>query len=155
MKKPASLHTVLEVGELRRSQALQALAQVQGEQRHAEQQMALLSNYGDEAQARWSQRASQGVSPALLHAHRAFMARIDHAQQFQQGVLERLAQRIEHCRRDVMTADRELASLNKVAQRRDQTWQRHLDRQEQKHNDEMAATLHRQQRSTHDWRNRP
>ena len=155
MKKPASLEVVLEVGSLRRNQALQALAQAQNELRSAEQQMAQLCSYGDESQQRWSERASQGVSPALLHAHRSFMARIEHAVQFQRGVLDRLAGRIEQCQQGVMAAERELASLNKYAERRSQTWQRHLDRQEQKLNDDMAATLHRQHRSTHDWRGNP
>ena len=155
MKKPASLATVLEVGTLRRNQALQALALAQSEWRNAQQQMAQLNNYGLESEQRWAQRVTQGVSPALLHAHRSFMARIDHAVQFQRGVLERLAGRIEQCQHGVMAAERELASLNKYDERRAQNWRRHLDRQEQKHNDDMAATLHRQHRGTHDWRKVP
>lgn len=151
MKKPASLDTVLEVAGRKRDDAMQMLGAAQRELQQAQAQMAQLQGYHQESLQRWSERASQGVTPTLLQAHRQFMGRLDQAMTFQQGVLQRLQLSIDHCRQQVVQAERDLAGLNKYADRREQAWQHQLHRQEQKSNDEMAATLHRQHASSTSW----
>ena len=150
MKKPASLATVLEVSTLRRDDALQALVQARREHAQAEQQMAQLRGYTQESLDRWQARARQGVSPMLLQAQQQFMAKLDHAIGFQDGVLERTHKQIERCEQKVQEAERDLAALKKYDERREETWQKQLQRQEQKNNDEMAANLHRQHRASPD-----
>ncbi|HEX5806777.1 MAG TPA: flagellar export protein FliJ [Macromonas sp.] len=152
MKKPTSLHTVVEVCSQKRDEALQALGHAQRELQQAQQQMLQLQGYAQESQQRWSQRAAVGVSPSLLFTHRQFMAKLEHAVTFQNGVLQRLQLNIDHCKHQVMQAERELAGLNKYVERRDQQWQHQLHRQEQRRNDEMAANLHRQSTSSTSWR---
>jgi flagellar FliJ protein len=143
MKKPEPLDRVIEVATLRRDDARVALAQALQEQQQADKQGQQLQDYVVEAQTRWSQRAAQGVTPELLHHHRQFMARIDQAVEFQKGVVQRLRLQVEHRQHELLLAERALAGVGRYNDRRQQSWQHHLDRQEQKSNDEMAAHLHR------------
>lgn len=145
MKKPASLQPVLELAEQKRDDALQRLGQAQRELQQAEQQMSQLQDYTAESLQRWSQRATLGVSPTLLHTHQQFMAKLDDAVAFQNGVLQRMHAHVAHCQQQVQEAERELASLKKFTQRREEAWQHQLQQQEQKRNDEMAANVFRRQ----------
>lgn len=152
MKPSASFHTLIEVAMRRRDEALQALGQAQREHQQAQLQMVQLQGYSAESIQRWSQRAAQGVSPTLLHTHQAFMGKLEHAVTFQSGVLQRMQGHIDHCRQQWQQAERELASLQKYQQRRHQTWQQQMQRQDQKSNDEMAANVHRYHSNHSDWR---
>ena len=155
MKPANALLTVIEVATRKRDEALQQLAQARREQEHALLQMSQLQGYTVESQQRWSARASTGVSVALLHAHQNMMAKLAHAVQFQQGVLQRLAQHVERCEQSVLQAERELASLKKFQHRQQAAWQQHQQRTEQKLNDEMAAAQHRQHAHHTPWRPTP
>jgi flagellar protein FliJ len=155
MKAPDKLETVVEVATRKRDDALQALARAQREYHSASMQMTQLRGYTQESLSRWSERASRGVTAQLLHTHQTFMGKLDHAVSFQGNVMERLQHHMAHCQQQVMQAERELASLNKYIDRRHQTWQRQLHRQDQKSNDEMAATQHRQHATAHPWRHTP
>ena len=155
MKAPDQLHTVVEVATRKRDDALQALARAQREYQGAALQMTQLQGYTQESLARWSDRASQGVTALLLHTHQNFMGKLDNAVTFQGNVLEKMQHRIAHCHQQVLQAERELASLTKYIDRRHQTWQRQLHRQDQKSNDEMAATQHRQHATAHPWKHTP
>lgn len=152
MKPSPTFATLVEVATRRRDEALQVLGQAQREHQQAQLQMAQLQGYSAESVQRWSHRAAQGFSPALLRTHQAFMGKLDHAVTFQQGVLARLQLHIDHCREQWLVAERELASLQKYQERRHTTWQRQLERQDQKSNDEMAANLHRHTPGHHDWK---
>lgn len=152
MASERQLDTVVEVAGMRRDDTLRAL----GHARHAldqgRQQLEQLLGYAAESEARWKQRASQGVTTQLLLHHRQFMARIDEAARFQQDVIERLEAEVQRCEELTMAAERELAALNKFVDRKRQASQRAAERQDQKHNDEMAANAHRRQASTQTWR---
>lgn len=143
MKRPADLGALLELRQRQRDDALKALAQARRERQLAEQQLQQLDSYAREAEARWTERARAGVSPTLLATHRHFMARLEHATQLQQQTLAQQAQRIAHCEAQLLQAERALATLRRLQQRRQQQWQQHLARQEQKANDEMALQQHR------------
>ncbi|BAO80203.1 flagellar biosynthesis chaperone [Serpentinimonas raichei] len=156
MKAPAhDLSLVIDVAQRKRDLALQALAQLQQEQRQALLQFNQLQGYSAETGLRWSERSAQGFDGVQLHTHRVFMGRLDHAQAFQQEVLQQIAQRLQQCQQHVMQAERELASLRKFQQRRHQAWLLQQQRQEQKSNDEMAAVQHRLHADLHPWRSNP
>lgn len=144
MTRPAqNLDKVIELAESRRDDALAEFARVQAEQREAQAQMDQLSTYADEAQRRWAERGAAGVAVAMLMHHRQFMAKLDHAMDFQQGVLSDRALRVERAQAAVHEAERELASLRKYVTRQVDAWQQTLQRREQKHTDEMAQNIHR------------
>lgn len=152
MATEKQLDTVVEVASMRRDDCLRTLGQARHALDQGQQQLEQLNSYASESQTRWNHRASQGVSVQLLHHHRQFMARIDEAARFQQDVLKRLAAEVARCERVVIEAERELAALNKYADRKRQTALNALERQDQKLNDEMAANAHRRQASAQPWR---
>lgn len=144
MTRPAqNLDPVIEMAERRRDEALAECARLQTEQRQAQEQMEQLQTYADEANRRWTERGAAGVSVALLMHHRQFMAKLEHAMDFQQGVLVDRERRVQQAQAAVHEAERELASLRKYAERQVQAWQQTLQRREQKHTDEMAQNIHR------------
>lgn len=143
---------VVEVNTMRRDDALRALVQARQAQEHAEQQLRQLQDYSVDAEMRWKHRASQGVTPQLLHHHRQFMARIDEAVRYQDDVIAKLVAEVARCEQVVHLAERELASLSKYVERKRMEQQQHLERQDQKRNDEMAANVHRRQQLEQNWR---
>lgn len=156
MKAPAQdLTVVIDVAQRKRDLALQALGQLQHEQRQALLQLNQLQGYSAETGLRWSARSVQGFDGVQLHTQRVFMGRLDHAQAFQQEALQQIAQRLQQCQQQVIQAERELASLRKFQQRRHQVWLLQQQRQEQKSNDEMAAVQHRLHADLHPWRSNP
>jgi flagellar FliJ protein len=155
LKGKESLATVLDIATRKREASLQALARARNEQQMALMQMSQLQGYTAESMQRWSQRASRGVSVMLLHTQQSFMTKLEHAVNFQHGVLDRLNQNVQRCQQQLFEAERELASLQKVQQRRIEAWQKDQQRQEQRTTDEMAANQHWQHASAHPWRSQP
>ena len=96
MSNIQTLNKVVELAEKRRDEALSALGQLQRERQVASEQMQQLQTYANEAQQRWNARCtSTGVDAALLHHHRQFMQKIDHAMEFQRGVLAQRVSQLE------------------------------------------------------------
>jgi len=149
------LATVLELAVRRRDEALRTLAQAQQEHQQAMLQMHQIQGYSAESLQRWSLRAAQGITPSLLRTHQTFMAKLEHAASFQDGVLTRLNENIQQRKRLLLEAERELASLQKVQQRRLEDWLKARQRQEQRSTDEMAANQHRRHAQAHPWRPQP
>ena len=140
-----TLNKVVEIAERRRDVALAALAQLQREMQVAQDQMDQLENYALEAQTRWQARTAAGVDAALLHHHRHFMAKIEHAIEFQRGVLRSREDMIEQHQDQVRVAERDLAGLRKFTERKQLAVQHRVQRQEQKNTDEMALAIHLRQ----------
>ncbi len=140
-----TLNKVVELAEKRRDEALGVLGKVQRELQVAQDQMDQLQSYAQESQARWSERSSVGVDAALLMHHRQFMQKIDHAMEFQRGVLGERQAMLERCQEQVHAAERDLAGLRKFAERKQQAITHRAQRQEQKQTDEMALTIHLRQ----------
>lgn len=144
-----TLNKVVELANKRRDEALAHMAQLQREMAQAQDQMQQLQTYADEAQARWSQRSSTGVDANVLHHHRQFMHKIDHAMDFQRGVLGQRQAQIDQAQQQVHAAERDLAGLRKYTDRKVQAMLHSAQRQEQKQTDEMALTIHLRQRLAH------
>jgi flagellar FliJ protein len=141
-----NLNKVVELAQKRRDEALGRKAQLQREMAQAQDQMQQLSTYADEAQARWSQRSSTGVHAQVLHHHRQFMHKIDHAAAFQRGVLGQRQAQIDQAQQQVHVAERDLAGLRRYTERKVQALLHSAQRQEQKQTDEMALSIHLRQR---------
>ncbi len=152
MASERQLNTVVEVAGMRRDDCLRALGQARHALDQGQQQLEQLQSYANESQTRWNHRASQGVTTQLLHHHRQFMARIDEAARFQQDVLKRLEAEVLRCEQLTQEAERELAALNKFAERKRLAVSQAAERRDQKQNDEMAANAHRRQTHSQPWR---
>lgn len=140
-----TLNKVVEIAEKRRDEALGALGQMQRELRVAQEQMDQLQAYAQEAEQRWAARSSVGIDMALLMHHRQFMAKIDHALDFQRGVLRERGDLIERAQGQVHVCERDVAGLRKFTERKQLAVQHRVQRQDQKNTDEMALTIHLRQ----------
>jgi flagellar FliJ protein len=141
-----TLNKVVEIAEKRRDEALGALGRMQRELQGAQDQMDQLQTYAREAEQRWAVRAAIGIDTALLMHHRQFMAKIDHALDFQRGVLRERMDIIERCQGEVHVCERDVASLRKFTERKQLAVQHRVQRQDQKNTDEMALAIHLRQR---------
>lgn len=140
-----TLNKVVELAEKRRDEALGHLAQLRRELQLAQEQMDQLQAYAQEAQQRWAARGSAGVDVTLLHHHRQFMAKIDHAMEFQRSVLGQRESQAEKAQQQVHVAERDVAGLRKYTDRQLQTLLQRAQRQDQKATDEMALAIHLRQ----------
>jgi flagellar FliJ protein len=140
-----TLNKVVELAEKRRDEALGNLGRMQRELQIAQDQMDQLSAYAQESQSRWQARSSVGVDTALLMHHRQFMQKIDHAMEFQRGVLGERQAMIERGQEQVFAAERDLAGLRKFTERKQQAITHRAERQDQKHTDELALAIHLRQ----------
>lgn len=138
-----TLDKVIELAERKRDEALAALSAARRELQAAQEQMDQLTAYANEAQQRWQARCASGVDAAWLMHHRQFMAKIDHAIDFQTGVLAQKRHQIDQAQRQVHEAERELATLRQYIARQQEAIQQRLMRREQKQTDEMAQNAHR------------
>ncbi|MBD3894206.1 flagellar export protein FliJ [Hydrogenophaga sp.] len=145
MKAIETLKKVVELAEKRRDEALAALTRVQRELQAAQEQMKQLQSYADEAVQRWAVRSSVGVDTTLLHHHSAFMQRIEHAMDFQHGVLSNRQGLVERAQQQVQAAERDVAGLRKYTERQLQALLQLAQRQEQKDSDELALAIHLRQ----------
>ena len=141
-----TLHKVVDIAERRRDDARAALAQQQRELQIAHEQLQQLQTYAQEAHQRWATRSSStGVDAQQLFHQRQFMDKIDHAIEFQRGVIANREALIERAEQQVVSAERDVAGLRKYTERKLLAVQQQAARQEQKATDEMALNLHLRQ----------
>jgi flagellar protein FliJ len=140
-----TLNKVVELAEKRRDEALGQLAQLRRERQMANDQLEQLQAYAQEAQQRWTVRSGAGVDPALLHHHRQFMQKIDHAIEFQHGVLKNFDDLLEAGQSRVHASERDVAGLSKYTLKKQEALMQKVQRQDQKATDEMALTIHLRQ----------
>lgn len=138
-----TMDKLIELAERKRDEALAALSAARRELQAAQEQMDQLTAYANEAQQRWQTRCASGVDAAWLMHHRQFMAKIDHAIDFQTGVLAQKHHQIDQAQRQVHETERELATLRQYIARQQEAIKQRLMRREQKQTDEMAQNAHR------------
>lgn len=150
MSSIQTLNKVVELAMRRRDDALAALGQAQRELHMAQEQMNQLKTYADEAHQRWATRSStSGVDAALLHHHRQFMQKIEHAMDFQLAVQRGREDTVVRAQAQVHAAERDVAGLRKYADRKQQAIDHRAMRQDQKATDEMALSIHLRQSMAH------
>jgi flagellar FliJ protein len=115
-----TLNKVVELAQKRRDEALGQMAQLQREMTQAHAQ--------------------------VLHHHRQFMHKIDHAAAFQRGVLGQRQAQIDQAQQRVHVTERDLAGLRRYTERKVQALLHSAQRQEQKQTDEMALSIYLRQR---------
>lgn len=142
MNQIRTIEKVVELALQRRDNALAQLAQLQREMQQAQDQMDQLSNYAREAQERWHARSLQGVDANLLHHHRQFMFKIEHAMDFQRSVLSSRQEQIDKSQAQLHEAERDLAGLRKYHERKQHEIDQRQQRQDQKSMDEMAQNVY-------------
>jgi flagellar protein FliJ len=143
---PRNLQRVIDVAKLRRDKAAGELSQARSQLAAGQSQMAQLQDYIDQGQAQWVQRASQGVSVALMQHQRQFMEKIQSAIDFQNNVLTQRQTRVEGATAHLQAAEVALAQISKIQHMSQAAQALRAAKAEQKRNDEMAMSMHAFQR---------
>lgn len=147
MSSLSSVQLAIDVATGKREQAESALQQALRAQQFALDQMAQLTGYADETQAKWQLSAHEGTTPELMRHHYQFMERLTHAIDLQKDVLEHAAHKVAVSKQFVVLADVRLASLNQALKQKRAVMLRIQMRAEQKQTDEFAAMRASQTRS--------
>lgn len=141
-----SLRTVIGVATTRRDDAGVALASARQQLAAAEAQMAQLTDYVDQGKAKWTERATRGVTPVLMQHQRHFMDKIQAAIDFQINVIQQRQTHVDRARHALQTAEQALAKVQKVEHITLTSIALKAKKIEQKLNDEMAMSMLAHQR---------
>lgn len=141
-----SLRTVMGVAITRRDNAGAALVNARQQLTAAEAQMAQITDYGDQNQAKWVERAAQGVTPVLMQHQRHFMDKIHAAIDFQANVIQQRQNQVARAAQALLHTEQALAKIQKVEQRTIFGIALKARKAEQKSTDEMAMSMLAHQR---------
>ena len=134
-----ALVTLLEHAERQRDQAMVLQRRADEALAVAVQQQTQLTAYRNDHQSRWSAAFSQSVAVPLMHCHHAFSGRLHEAVDLQAGQVDRARQTLCKRQGDALEAERRVAAIGKLLQRRADAADLHQHRQEQRQSDERAA----------------
>ncbi len=143
---PKSLRTVIDMATNRRDSAGAALARARQQLNIGQEQLKQLSDYVDEGNGKWTQRAAQGVSVVLMQHQRQFMEKIQAAIDFQHNVLNQRQAQVESAEKALQAAEMALAKIQKVEHLVLSDKALKANKADQKMNDEMAMAMLAHQR---------
>jgi flagellar FliJ protein len=138
-----SLHTMLELAARQRDTARAALMQAEGASNRALAQLDQLAAYQAEYQTRAPGTAAQAAPIELLRCHQGFMGRLDQALLQQRAAVKSADTELHHRRHHLQQAELQMASVQKLIERRHAEHARAEARREQRQTDESAMLRHR------------
>ena len=134
-----ALVTLLEHAERQRDQALAQQRRADEVLANAVRQQTQLAAYRLDHQTRWSAAFSQSVAVPLMHCHHAFSGRLHDAVDLQASQVDRARLALSKRQTDTLEAERRVAAISKLMQRRADASSQHQHRQEQRQSDERSA----------------
>lgn len=138
-----TLQVLLQHEQDERDRALAARTQSMQRVQQAEDQAAQLLGYRSEYQARWALRFNTGGgTKAIVDCYRSFMQRLDQAVQQQQRSVAQAQVQLQRAAGELLEAERKLAAVRKLIERRGAQARFAAQRREQKHSDEIAQRMH-------------
>ena len=150
MSELRSVRLALELAQRQRDAAGKVLARVLQSCQAAGEQLRQLQSYAVETRDRWALGARSHCSPEILLNYQQFMERLQQANDMQQHALAQREQERENARRQLLSAEIRIASLNKLLDRRRLAGGKLAVARAQKHSDEFAALQHRRMRTEPD-----
>lgn len=132
------LRTLLQRAEAERDTALAALRQVEALVQQAEQQARQLHEYRQDYDQRWTERFRESGTTELLHCHRGFGQRLDHAIGHQQVNSHHLGNRLRLAREGLLAREQRVAAVRKLIERRQAELLQIAARRDQRTTDEAA-----------------
>lgn len=132
------LLTVLEHERRQRDAARQAHREAADMARQAVDQAQALVDYRRETAARWAAPGGAQTHVDQLLATRRFLDRLDDAIAQQDQVCRRAEAAREHQHQELLQAERRLAAIGKLIDRRRHATRQAADRREQRSSDELA-----------------
>jgi flagellar FliJ protein len=135
-----SVLLAIDLATTKRDQAGKVLQHVQRAQIFAQDQMAQLTGYAAETEAKWSAAAQTTcTTPELMRHHYQFMDRLNHAIALQTVAIDSAAQKVDAAKQLVLDADIRLASLQHALKKKQSDIALVQSRRDQKQTDEFAS----------------
>ncbi len=138
MNSIALLQTLLQRAEAERDTALATLRQAEALVQQAEQQAQQLQGYRSEYDQRWTARFQEHGTAELLHCHRGFGQRLDHAITMQLTNSRQLGNRVHQARETLVAREMRVAGVRKLIERRQAELAKIAARRDQNQTDEAA-----------------
>ena len=133
---------LLQRAETERDGALGAMRQAEALVQQALAQARQLQDYRGEYDQRWVARFQESGTTELLHCHRAFGQRLDHAIAVQDNNVSQLGNRVQRAREVLLAREQRVAALRKLMARREAEEQKLAGRRDQRDTDEAAQRAH-------------
>ncbi|KAA0876617.1 flagellar export protein FliJ [Nitrincola tapanii] len=137
-KRSQRLNLVLDLAKRKQAQADRFLAEATQRVQQAEAQREQLQKYLLEYQMQFTQAGQQGLSPAQLQNHQAFINRLQTALRQQAQTLNLAQQQLEQVTRHWQETYAQTQGVDKLTQKVLQEEQRQQDKKEQQAIDERA-----------------
>lgn len=136
-----AIQLAIDMAERQRDQVARELAAALQNQLAASGQKDMLEAYARETESKWIARAQAATSPELMRHHYQFLAKLDQAIVFQQGVIRNHVDRVAQVRHDLMEAEQKLARFKHIFTARQAEAIKLQNRREQKQADEWASRM--------------
>ena len=136
------LRILLQRAETERNSALGAMRQAETLVQQALAQARQLQDYRSEYDQRWVAHFQESGTTELLHCHRTFGQRLDHAILVQDNNTSQLGNRVQRARGILLTREQRVAALRKLIALRQAEEQKLADRRDQRNTDEAAQRAH-------------
>ena len=136
------LQALLKRSEDERDAASAQLRQAEGLVAQAQAQAQSLRDYRGEYDQRWQTRFRESGTTELLHCHRGFGQRLDHAIAVQSSQADQLANRVQRARDQLLARELRVAGVRKLIERRQAELQKIAVRRDQRNTDEAAQRSH-------------
>lgn len=137
-----ALELAIEQATQQRDAQARKHAQAQRTQHHALDQLAQLTHYSNDTDARWIGGHAVDLSVELIRHHYQFMDRLQNAVTLQQGVVRNLEQQLAKAHQLLLQAESRLAAFKQVLKTRHLALNLVQQRREQRATDEFAAMRH-------------
>lgn len=141
MSAQKSLQLAIDMAQRQRDQIARDLAAALHNEVAAAGQKDMLDAYARETEVKWMARAQAATSPELMRHHYQFLAKLEQAIQFQQGVIQSHVDRVAQVRHTLMQAEQKLARFQHLFSARQAEAMKLQSRRDQKQADEWAARM--------------
>jgi flagellar FliJ protein len=136
-----TLLALLQRDERERDQSALRHRHAQGVAQRAHDQARQLLTYRTEYEARWAAQCGTGATPQILHYYRSFMQRLDQAVAQQARQVGAAEAQLAQAGDALLEAERRVAAVRKLLERRAAEHRRSGQRRDQKHTDELAQRM--------------
>lgn len=138
-----ALHTLLQHEQTRRDQAALRVHRAEQSAERARAQADQLLSYRAEYETRWAAQFQHRATMEIVHCYRGFMQRLDQAVVQQARQTQGVEAHLDQARRALIEAERQVASVRKLIERRTAEQLRLAGRREQRQADDLALRLRR------------
>lgn len=136
-----ALTLLLQHEKEQRDQAAERLHRAEQAARRAREQAAQLLAYRVEYETRWAMQLRSSASMQILHCYRSFMQRLDQAVALQTRQMQAGEAALGAARQALVDADRRVAAVRKLIERRDAERRAGERRRELRLDDEIAQRV--------------